>query len=72
VVTAAFGCPAKRAEWLQIRFPLRLGQDFEEADRPIFALGHIVSGRTLKHVAAAGAGFWFLRMLVKREPIKSL
>ena len=41
----------------------------EETDRPVFALGHIVSGHTLKHLAAAAAGYWILRMLQKRNLI---
>ena len=49
-----------------------LAKVFEEADPQIFALGHGVSGHTLKHLAAAAAGFWILRMLEKREPIHSL
>jgi len=49
-----------------------LAKVFEEADRQIFALGQVVSGHTLKHLAAAAAGFWILRMLEKREPIHSL
>jgi hypothetical protein len=40
----------------------------ETFDKPIFALGHIVSGHTLKHLAAAMAGWWILRMVRKREP----
>jgi hypothetical protein len=40
----------------------------EALDRPIFELGHIVSGHTLKHLAAAAAGYWILRMLQKRRP----
>ncbi len=43
----------------------------ETADRQIFSLGHIVSGHTLKHLAAGTAGFWILRMLQKREPVKN-
>jgi len=43
----------------------------EEADRPIFALGHIVSGHTLKHLAAAAAGYWILRMLQKRSIVRA-
>lgn len=39
----------------------------EETDRQVFALGHIVSGHTLKHLVAAGAGYWILRMLQKRK-----
>jgi hypothetical protein len=41
----------------------------EEADRQVFALGHIVSGHTLKHLAAAMASYWILRMLQKRNPV---
>jgi len=44
-----------------------LAKILEEADRQVFALGHLVSGHTLKHLAAAGAGYWILRMLQKRE-----
>jgi hypothetical protein len=40
----------------------------ELADRPIFSLGHVVSGHTLKHLASGIAGFWILRMLQKRQP----
>jgi hypothetical protein len=43
-----------------------LAKIFEESDRRIFALGHIVSGHTLKHLAAGAAGYWILRMLEKR------
>jgi hypothetical protein len=46
-----------------------LAKILEEADGNIFALGHVVSGHTLKHLAAAAAGYWILRMLRKREPI---
>jgi hypothetical protein len=43
----------------------------ETADRQIFSLRQIVSGHTLKHLAAGVAGFWILRMLQKRQPITS-
>lgn len=42
----------------------------EIADRQIFSFGHVVSGHTLKHLAAGLAGFWILRMLQKRQPIQ--
>jgi len=42
----------------------------EVADRQIFSLGHMVSGHTLKHLAAAAAGFWILRMLQGRQPVQ--
>jgi hypothetical protein len=44
-----------------------LAKIFEEADRQVFAVGHLVSGHTLKHLAAAAAGYWVLRMLQKRD-----
>jgi hypothetical protein len=43
-----------------------LAKILEESDRQVFALGRIVSGHTLKHLAAAAAGYWILRMLKKR------
>jgi hypothetical protein len=43
----------------------------EMADRQIFSLGQIVSGHSLKHLAAAAAGFWILRMLQKRQRIQN-
>ena len=42
---------------------------FELFDVPIFAAIHVVSGHTLKHLAAAAAGFCILRMLQKRTPV---
>ena len=46
-----------------------LAKVFEAADRPIFNLGGIVSGHTLKHVTAAVSAYWILRMLKLRAPI---
>lgn len=44
-----------------------LAKLLETFDRAIFhALGDRVSGHTLKHLAAAMAGYWILRMLAKR------
>jgi hypothetical protein len=40
---------------------------FEAADGSIFALGGIVSGHTLKHIAAAISAYWILRMLQHRD-----
>lgn len=45
-----------------------LAKILELADQRIFALGHIVSGHTLKHLTAAAAGYWILRMLQLRKP----
>ena len=42
----------------------------ETFDKRVFALGHVVSGHTLKHIAAGLAGFWILRMLMRRRPLE--
>jgi hypothetical protein len=44
-----------------------LAKILEEGDRQVFTLGRIVSGHTLKHLAAATASFWILRMLILRS-----
>jgi hypothetical protein len=41
----------------------------EIADRPIFALGHVVSGHTLKHLAAAAGVACLVAMLRARKTI---
>ena len=46
-----------------------LAKGSEALDRPIFAVGGIVSGHTLKHVAAAVSAYWILRMLRRRGPM---
>jgi hypothetical protein len=47
-----------------------LAKVLELLDKPIFFhTGHLVSGHTLKHLAAAAAGYWLLRMLQTRRPI---
>jgi len=40
---------------------------FETFDRRVFALGHVVSGHTLKHLAAAAAGIPVFLMLIRRR-----
>jgi predicted membrane channel-forming protein YqfA (hemolysin III family) len=42
---------------------------FELEDRPIFALGEIVSGHTLKHLTAAAGGACIAWMLQVRRPL---
>jgi hypothetical protein len=41
----------------------------EAADEFIFSLGGLVSGHTLKHLLAAAAFYWLLRMLLRREVV---
>ncbi len=49
-----------------------LAKVFEAADRPIYSsLGGIVSGHTLKHIAAAISTYWILRMLKLRSPLRT-
>src|SRR5579862_9155469 len=43
----------------------------EVCDRAVFALGHFVSGHTLKHLAAALSAYWILRMLQLRRPVNA-
>jgi len=40
---------------------------FETFDREVLAVGNLVSGHTLKHLAAAAAGFVVCRMLLRRR-----
>ena len=41
----------------------------ELADQEIYALGQVISGHTAKHLLAALAVYWILRMLQKRSPL---
>ncbi len=49
-----------------------LAKALELCDVPIFVALHIVSGHTLKHLAAAAAAFCILRMLQKRKPVRTI
>lgn len=49
-----------------------LAKALEAWDKPIFAALRVVSGHTLKHLAAAMAGYCILRMVQKRQPVHSL
>jgi len=46
-----------------------LAKVFEFYDHAIYSVGFIVSGHTLKHLAAAAACFAILRYLQTRRPI---
>lgn len=46
-----------------------LAKILEVLDVQVFQLGGLVSGHTLKHVVAALAPFWILRMLMRREAV---
>jgi len=49
-----------------------LAKALEFYDKPIFAALGVVSGHTLKHLAAAAAGYCILRMVQKRKPVAEL
>ena len=59
----------RRSDLLVIAGFYILAKVLETLDKPIFSLGHIVSGHTLKHLAAAMAGYSILRMIDRRRPI---
>ncbi len=46
-----------------------LAKLLELLDQPIFDAEHLISGHTMKHLAAAAAGYWILRSLQRRKPI---
>ncbi len=51
-----------------VAFCYLLAKMLELNDGLVFSAGHVVSGHTLKHLAAAAAGYWILRMLQRRQP----
>lgn len=71
LIIALFVRPKYSREWdfgIVAGFYL-LAKIFEAADTAIFNSIHFMSGHTLKHLAAAMAGYWILRMLQIREPV---
>ena len=46
-----------------------LAKILELADRRFFTFGHIISGHTLKHLAAALGVYWIFRMLTRRSAV---
>jgi hypothetical protein len=49
-----------------------LAKLFEVYDAQIYSFGHLLSGHTLKHFAAAAGGFAILKLFEKRRPIPDL
>jgi hypothetical protein len=49
-----------------------LGKVAEFTDQSIYAIGYVISGHTVKHLLAACAVYWILRMLRKREPLQGI
>jgi Ceramidase len=57
--------------WLVAAVLYALAKLFEFYDRAIYSFGSILSGHTLKHIAAAAACFAILRYFQKRQPIRA-
>lgn len=55
--------------WIAAAALYVLAKAFEYFDAAIFSFGGIVSGHTLKHLAAAAAGFAVLRLFEVRRPV---
>ena len=58
------------SDWLVAVLLYVVAKGLEVADGPVFELGAMVSGHTLKHLVAAAGGWWVLHMLVRRRPIR--
>jgi hypothetical protein len=55
--------------WVAAAALYALAKLLEFLDEQIYSIGMIVSGHTLKHLAAAAASFAILRLIQKRRPI---
>jgi hypothetical protein len=71
LVTAPFLPPRYTRSWdfIVVFACYAAAKMFETFDGQIYWYFHVVSGHTLKHLAAAAAGYWILRMLQQREPL---
>jgi hypothetical protein len=59
----------RSADWIVMGAWYILSKIFELLDRLIFAVGGMVSGHTLKHLAAVMSTFWIFRMVSARRRI---
>ena len=55
--------------WITAAVLYALAKLLEYFDERIYSVGSILSGHTLKHLAAAAAGFAILRLFQTRRPI---
>jgi len=60
---------SRTSDWLIAAALYALAKVFEFYDHAIYSVGSILSGHTLKHIAAAAACFVILRHFQKRRPI---
>ena len=57
------------SDFLMVFALYALAKICETFDQRIYWLGHVISGHSLKHLAAAAAGYRILRMLQQRVPL---
>jgi hypothetical protein len=55
--------------WIVATVVYALAKVFEYLDEQIYAIGHVVSGHTLKHLVAAAACWVVLRYFETRQPV---
>jgi hypothetical protein len=73
VILLALLFPARYTQGRYLGFVVgyyALAKALELFDEPIFAALRVVSGHTLKHLAAAAAGYCILRMIEMRQPVR--
>ncbi|HUJ79988.1 MAG TPA: hypothetical protein VLY45_06720 [Nitrospiria bacterium] len=59
--------PGETVRWWGLLLLYALAKGCEQLDHQLFALGHVVSGHTLKHLLAAGAIFMTVRIRALRD-----
>jgi hypothetical protein len=58
--------------WITAGLLYAIAKVFEFADQPVYSAGGVLSGHTLKHLAAAAASFAILRYFQVRQPVAAV
>src|SRR5215469_955937 len=58
--------------WIACGLLYAIAKVFEFADKPVYWVGGLLSGHTLKHLAAAAASFAILRYFKVRQPVAAV
>jgi hypothetical protein len=58
--------------WIAAGLLYAIAKVFEFADEPVYSIGGLLSGHTLKHLAAAAACFAILRYFQVRQPVAAV
>jgi hypothetical protein len=75
VVALFYLCPPKYTGtfyWIAAGLLYAIAKVFEFADKPVYSAGGLLSGHTLKHLAAAAAPFAILRYFQVRQPVAAV